>query len=430
MTLPTEYRRQLFYFLGGSGVYAGVISLLYIDWLLIGPYLTAFGLAAALTATLAPLRRVIHHYIHVIHDTPARKRINYMILSLCSLILLTYSLEVTLDLNTSHFIIFILIGTLVVLFFTLPSVMDRDTLTAIFMVSSFIVSILAIGILMGNAVINETNIVIQYIENLVHKHSDQIQKYKDKDNVVIDALNICEQSIDYIKSIKLPDVVYTSTGLDKQSPAAFCTDKVTFVRDNAQSYMSKVQDLASEHASTAGQVVGNKLKDVFSNIAALPMQTIVFLLLLFYFIQYEPRIRSEVWRLSPFSAEETTALVHSLNDKVAKTIGQSLLKSICGFVITYFAFTISNFNIKLIFSFLAGILELTPFTSPFLVWIPSLITSVIVHGIYSYKTPVMLFLYIVDLLIINTQINSLLNIREQNPTIMSMSILLGAAAFG
>src|SRR5690349_11478249 len=102
MTLPTEYRRQLFYFLGGSGVYAGVITLLYIDWLLISPYLVSFLLAASIAATLAPVRRIVHHYIHILHDTPYKQRSSYIITSTVTLTTIWIMLELMFRLNTSH----------------------------------------------------------------------------------------------------------------------------------------------------------------------------------------------------------------------------------------------------------------------------------------------------------------------------------------
>lgn len=430
MTLPTEYRRQLFYFLGGSGIYAGIISLFYIDYILISPYLTTFILAIAIAATLAPIRRIVHHYIHVIHDTPYKQRINYIFLSLTTLIFLTAILHLPFHLNVSHYIIISLIGVLITCLFTLPSVMDRDILTAIFMLSTITVIILSIIVLVGNALVYETQLAIQYTSNIVELNKDTIERLKDKDSVMVDALHYCESGANYLLSLHLPEQIYSSIQLDQLSTTEFCSKHITFIRDNTQTYIEKARELASEHAGTAGTHVLGIVSSITGSIVSLPMQSIIFFLLLFYFIQYEPRIRAEIWKLSPFSSDETAALVHAINEKVSKTIGQSILKSMGGFWCTYLAFYSAGFHIKLIFAFIAGALELTPFTSPFLIWIPSLILSVAINGIYSYRTPIMLIFYLIDLLVINAQIDKLLDISEQNPTIMSMSVLLGAAAFG
>jgi predicted PurR-regulated permease PerM len=198
--------------------------------------------------------------------------------------------------------------------------------------------------------------------------------------------------------------------MDKTSAASFCASQIDFIQSNAETYIQRVRDMVQQYAPTAGQIVAGSVSEFISNLAKLPMQSIVFLLLLFYFLRYEPRIRQEIWKLSPFSADETNALVYSLNEKVSKTIGQSLFKSTGGFLTTYLAFYVAHFDISLIFAFLAGALELTPFTSPWLIWAPSLVISILRDGItkYPFRWSIMLTLYLNDLFIVNRQIDLVL----------------------
>jgi hypothetical protein len=410
MTLPTEYRRQLFYFLGGSGVYAGVIALLYVDWLLISPYLISFLLAASLAATLAPIRRIVHHYIHVIHHTSSKQRSSYIIKSTLIFSMLWCTLELIFRLNTSHRTLLIIIYLLTLSIYTLPVFMDGDTLTAVFIMCTLITLVLTLGVFIGNALIHESHIVISYSQQLFEEQKQTIERLKNKDTMISDTAKLCVYAVNYAKELNLPPAVYSSTGMDKTSAASFCASQIDFIQSNAETYIQRVRDMVQQYAPTAGQIVAGSVSEFISNLAKLPMQSIVFLLLLFYFLRYEPRIRQEIWKLSPFSADETNALVYSLNEKVSKTIGQSLFKSTGGFLTTYLAFYVAHFDISLIFAFLAGALELTPFTSPWLIWAPSLVISILRDGItkYPFRWSIMLTLYLNDLFLVNRQIDLVL----------------------
>eukprot|EP00742_Colponemidia_sp_Colp-10_P013614 GILJ01015389.1.p1 GENE.GILJ01015389.1~~GILJ01015389.1.p1 ORF type:complete len:631 (+),score=61.89 GILJ01015389.1:66-1895(+) len=193
----------------------------------------------------------------------------------------------------------------------------------------------------------------------------------------------------------------------------------------------KVADIKA-YLVDAVTYLGNHLSVIFggafnimSNLSTLMFSLVTFITCLFYFLQMDDASRSEFSELSPFTPEDNKELISTLKQSIYRIFACSLSVGVLHCAVTYLAFVLCGFDMVLILSFISGFLAMLPLLSSWIVWVPATI-GLFLSGQNS-QALIMGAMHLVTNFYVDGWIYSYI---PGHSTVVGMSIILGLYVFG
>lgn len=146
---------------------------------------------------------------------------------------------------------------------------------------------------------------------------------------------------------------------------------------------------------------------------------------LYYFLVHYDSLNAYMSDLSPFSDQDSTILMDSLTKSVQQIFISSMLVGVAHFTGTYIIFHLTNVDLTLILSVLAGLTSMLPMLCSYIIWIPVAIAKLIA-GQHIHC----LAITIIQLILQFPVDYAIYSIIPGNPFIIAFALAMGMYIFG